>query len=446
MVSLSSRIGADLAGDPGDLPGEGGELVDHHVDGLFELEDLASGVDGNLLSEVAVGDCGGDLGDVADLVGQVGRHQVDVLGEPAPGSRDPFDAGLAAELALGADLTGDAGHLAGEGGQLVDHRVDGLGQCGDLALGLDRDLLGQVAVGDGCGDLGDVADLGGEVAGHEVDRLGEPAPGAGDAFDAGLAAELAFGADLAGDAGDLVGEGGQLVDHRVDGLLEFEDLALHVDGDLLGQVAVGDGCGDLGDVADLVGEVAGHGVDAVGEVFPGARHAGNLSLTAELAFGADLTRDATDLGRERPQLVDHRVDRGADAQELALDRLALDLERHLLGQVALGDGHDDAGHFGCRPDQVVDQQVDRLDAPAPVALVPCQRDAFLHLALAADHGTDADELVRHLRVGLGEIVVRLSDVALHACPSGIEAHGEVARTSRREGCEQVPKKGVRGRP
>ena len=74
----------------------------------------------------------------------------------------------------------------------------------------------------------------------------------------GLAAELALGADLAGDAGHLRGEAVELVDHRVDGVLELEDLALDVDGDLLGEVAVGDGGGDLGDVAHLVGEVAGH--------------------------------------------------------------------------------------------------------------------------------------------------------------------------------------------
>ena len=53
-----------------------------------------------------------------------------------------------------------------------------------------------------------------------------------------LAAEDALGADLAGDAGHLVRERPELVDHRVDRVLELEDLALHVDGDLLAEVAV----------------------------------------------------------------------------------------------------------------------------------------------------------------------------------------------------------------
>ena len=68
-------------------------------------------------------------------------------------------------------------------------------------------FLREVAVGDRGRDLGDVAHLVGEVAGHRVDVVGEVLPGAGDAGDLGLAAELALGADLAGDAGDLVGEG-----------------------------------------------------------------------------------------------------------------------------------------------------------------------------------------------------------------------------------------------
>ena len=54
-----------------------------------------------------------------------------------------------------------------------------------------------------------------------------------DALDLGLAAELAVGADLARDARDLVGERRELVDHRVDRVLELEDLAARVDGDLL---------------------------------------------------------------------------------------------------------------------------------------------------------------------------------------------------------------------
>ena len=93
------------------------------------------------------------------------------------------------------------------------------------------------------------------------------------------------------------GERAELVDHRVDGVLQLQDLAADVDGDLLGEVAVGDGRGHLGDVAHLAGEVAGHGVDAVGQVLPGAGDALDLGLAAELALGADLAGDAGHLAR-----------------------------------------------------------------------------------------------------------------------------------------------------
>ena len=68
-----------------------------------------------------------------------------------------------------------------------------------------------------------------------------------------------------------------------------------VDGDLLRQVALRDRGRDLGDVAHLAGEVRRHGVDGVGEVLPRAGDALELRLAAELAFGADLARDARHL-------------------------------------------------------------------------------------------------------------------------------------------------------
>jgi hypothetical protein len=55
--------------------------------------------------------------------------------------------------------------------------------------------------------------------------------------------------------------------------LEVENFTAHVDGDLLGQVAAGNGRRHGGDVANLRREVAGHRVDAVGEVLP---RAGNV--------------------------------------------------------------------------------------------------------------------------------------------------------------------------
>src|SRR5207245_159807 len=189
----------------------------------------------------------------------------------------------------------DTSHLVGEGVELVDHRVDGVLELEDLTLDVDGDLPREVAVGDRGGDVGDVADLAGEVAGHRVHVVGEVFPRAADALDVGLAAELAFGADLAGDTCHLRGEGGERVVQGAGGGLELEDLGLDADGDLPREGSVGDRGGDVGDVADLVGQLAGHQVDVVGEVFPRAADDLHVGLAAELALGAHLARDTCHL-------------------------------------------------------------------------------------------------------------------------------------------------------
>src|SRR5215813_14249388 len=102
---------------------------------------------------------------------------------------------------------------------------------------------------------GDVAHLRGQVRGHEVDIVGEVFPRAGDARHLRLAAELAFGADLARDARHFARERVELVHHRVDGVLQLENLAAHVDRDLARQVAARNGGRHLRDVAHLCGQV-----------------------------------------------------------------------------------------------------------------------------------------------------------------------------------------------
>src|SRR5690606_31688089 len=133
-------------------------------------------------------------------------------------------------------------------------------------------------------------------------------PGAGNAFHLGLSAEPTFGAHLAGDARHFGGERVELVDHRVDGVLEIEDLSTALHGGVGGQVAARHrGC-HFGNVADLAGQVVGHQVAVVGAILPGPGDTRHLRLSAELAFGADLTRHAAHFGREGVELVDHRVD------------------------------------------------------------------------------------------------------------------------------------------
>ena len=124
-------------------------------------------------------------------------------------------------------------------------------------------LRRQVAARHRRGHLGDVAHLGGQISRHGIDAVGQVLPGAGDAGYIGLTTEPAFGANLAGDARDFAGKAVELVDHRVDGFLQLKDLAADIDGDLVGQVAAGDGRRNIGNIAHLAGQVTGHGVDAV---------------------------------------------------------------------------------------------------------------------------------------------------------------------------------------
>src|SRR5207302_635762 len=148
-------------------------------------------------------------------------------------------------------------------------------------------------------------------------------------------------------------------------VLQLQDLPLDVHRDLARQVAVGHGRGDGSNVAHLGGQVAGHAVDAVGEILPGTRDAFDAGLTAELALGAHFPGHASYFGGEGAELIDHLVDGLGSAQELSLEGTVVVLQGHGLRQVALGDGADDPGGFAGRVDQVVDQVVDRVNRLLP---------------------------------------------------------------------------------
>src|SRR5581483_9262875 len=312
--------------------------------------------------------------------------------EVLPRPADAGDDGLAAELSVGADFARDARHLGGEGVELVDHRVDRRLQLEHLALDVDGDLLREIALRDRGGDVGDVPHLRRQVRGHEVDVVGEVLPRSTDALHVGLSAEAPFGADLARDARHLGGERVELVDHRVDGVLQLGHLAAHVDGDLLREVAVRHGGRHVGDVADLVRQVRRHRVDRVGEVFPRAGDAFDLRLSAELAVGADLARDARHFAGERVELVDHRVD-----GRLQLEHLALDVDGDLFREVAARDRRRDRRDVAHLVRQVARHRVDGVGEVFPRA-----GDAA-HVGLTAEPSVGAD-LARDARDFGGERV------------------------------------------
>src|SRR6266498_2590000 len=328
--------------------------------------------------------------------------------------------GLTAQLAFGTDLAGDARHLAGERVELVHHGIDGVLELGNFAAHVDGDLFGKVAAGDGGCDFGDVADLRGQVRGHGVDAVGQVFPGAGDAEHVGLAAQPTFGTDLARHARHLAGKRVELIDHRVDGFLELQDFAAHVHGDLLREIAAGDGGGDVGDVADLRGQVRGHRVDAVGQILPRAGDARHHRLTAELAFGADLARHARHFRGKRVQLVHHRVD-----GVLELENLAAHVHRDLARQVAARDRRRHLGDVAHLVGEVAAHGVHRVGQILPSA------GNARHDGLAAElaFGADLARHARHLRGEHAELldhgiddVRRAQEFALQRPAVDVEAH------------------------
>src|SRR5439155_731934 len=335
--------------------------------------DIAIGLDGDLLVPVTVGDRGHHVGDVTHLVGQVARHEVHVVGQVLPGAGHALHVRLPAELALGADLARHARHLGREGAQLVHHRVDGVLELQDLTAHVDGDLLGEVAGRDRLGHVRDVAHLPGQFARHEVHADIRIVSRTGVAFHLRLAAELAVRADLARDARDLGRERAQLVHHRVHGVLELEDLALHVDGDLLREVAVRDRLGHVRDVPHLRGQVAGHEVHAVGQVLPGAGDALHVRLAAELPLRADFACDARHFGGEGAELIDHRVDGVLELQDFAPH-----VDGDLLAKLTLADRGRHLRDVPHLPGQVPGHQVHAVGQVLPGA------GDSLHVGLAAE--------------------------------------------------------------
>ena len=220
---------------------------------------------------------------------------------------------------------------------------------------------------------------------HRVHRVREILPRPAHARHVRLTAELAFGADLAGHARDFRGERRELLDHRIDRFFELENFAADVHGDLTGQVAAGHGGRDFDDVSHLRGEVGGHGIDVVGEVFPGSGDARHDRLAAELAFRPDLARDARDFRGERPELLDHRID-----GLFQLKDFAPDVDGDLFRQVAVGDGDRHLGDIADLRRQVAGHLVDGVGEFFPHAARP------FDLGLAAEFAFRAD-LARHAR-------------------------------------------------
>ena len=83
-------------------------------------------------------------------------------------------------------------------------------------------------------------------------------------------------------------------------------------------------------------QVACHGVDVVGEVFPGACDTRHDGLSAQLSFGSDFAGDAADFGCKCVELIHHGVDR-----VFQLQNLAFNVDGDFAGEIATCDGSRD---------------------------------------------------------------------------------------------------------
>src|SRR6185295_1028182 len=256
-------------------------------------------------------------GDVANLAGEIRSHRVHIVGEILPRAGDTGHLCLPAELALGAHLAGHPAYFAGETVELIDHRIDRILQLQNLTPHVDGDLARQIAARDRRGHRGNIPDLRSQIGSHGVDRIGEIFPRTSDTRHYGLPAETPLRTHLTGHACDFRCEAVELIDHRIDRVLQLQNLAAYVDGNLFGQIPVCHCCRHIRDIANLAGEVGRHEVHIIGQILPCTPDAQHHSLATEPALGTDFARHTADLRGECVELIDHRIDRVLQLQNLA---------------------------------------------------------------------------------------------------------------------------------
>ena len=296
---------------------EGAEAVDHLIDHVLDLQDLALRIDRDLLRQITIGDRGRDLRHVAQLHGEVAGHGVHAVGQALPRAADALHLGLHAELSFGTDFTRDARHLTGERIQLIHHGIDGVFQLQNLALGFDHELLRQIPVGDRGHDAGDAAHLSGQVRGHAVHAVGQVLPRTGDAGHVRLAAQLAFGAYFARDARHFVGEGVELIDHGVDGRADAQKLtayrlAFDLQGHLLRQVPGSHRGNHARDFGRRTHQIADQRVERVPGDHPTAAPIVSFDARRHIAVATDHSSHARKFASRRVELLSQRIERISD--------------------------------------------------------------------------------------------------------------------------------------
>ena len=149
--------------------------------------------------------------------------------------------------------------------------------------------------------------------------------------------------------------GGQtkVVDHGVDVVFQFRHLATGFDLNGSGQIAFGDGGGNFGDRANLVGQIVSKQVDIARKVLPGTGSARNVSLTTEPAFHTDFAGDGRHLVGKGGECASHVVNRLGKSSNLALC-----VHTQFLGKFTIGHGSHDFHNAADLLSQVSSHHVD----------------------------------------------------------------------------------------
>ena len=119
----------------------------------------------------------------------------------------------------------------------------------------------------------------------------------------------------------------------------------------------------------------------------------------------------------------------AEPQELALQGPSIDIEPHGLQQIAARHRRDRLSDRAGRPQEILDQRVDRAFHLAPGAMRQSQLDALPGLALAPDDLADMRQLFRHALVGGDDLVERVGDLACEPGAIVGQAHREIAEAN-----------------
>ena len=168
----------------------------------------------------------------------------------------------------------------------------------------------------------------------------------------------------------------------------------------------------------MAGQVTGHRVDGVGEIFPSARNARHVGLSTEPAFAADFARHARHFTGEPVQLVHHRVQRFFELQDFSAD-----VHRDLARKVAARNGSRHFRDVSHLARQVAGHEVHVIRQVLPRAAhaghlrLTAEFSFRAHFASHARHFSGERVQLVHHRV---DGVFQLENFALHV-------HGDFAR-------------------